>query len=163
MTTYNLEEEKISLSTYREYYIKTLSEELPEDLYKKLLEDKLPIQDFMKILKDNNYHEITKWHNSLRWNIPKNEIISLAKNIIEAQKTMLDEIANLKDGEHTYDTTLGRMVKFYAQVEPLTRSVGFISDVSPFKIIRDASTKAKTMLEEESINSESRKDVYESI
>ncbi|KAL6057447.1 Thimet oligopeptidase [Balamuthia mandrillaris] len=91
------------------------------------------------------------------------EITALADSIIAESKKVQDQIAALKEGEHTFENTFLALAYDDARCETLSANCYFPSYVHPSKAERDASTEANKKLEAFNIESNMREDVYKSL
>jgi len=101
--------------------------------------------------------------NEVKFDLTPEDIASKAEQLKETTKQLLDQIAGLEDGKHTFEATVKRISDFEAEQAGVESSVGFLQYVSTDQQVRDASCEASSMLEEFAVECNMRLDVYKSL
>ncbi|KAI5954788.1 PRD1 [Candida theae] len=105
--------------------------------------------DFDKLVKEQHYPQ---------WNQTPEEVLKLANDYALQEKQLFDTIASVE--EPTVENVLNPFTKFYNEVEFPINQITFYQHVSADKKLRDASTEAEQILDQNSIEQWSRYDVY---
>lgn len=95
-----------------------------------------------------------------QWNQSAEEVLTLAKELAQNETKLFDQIANVDNP--TVENTLLPLAKFFNENSFLENQLSFYQHVSANKELRDASTKAEELLDENSIEQWSREDVFKS-
>ena len=98
----------------------------------------------------------------LRWDWTETELRSLGAEIVQRSKRVFDEIAALKQGEHTFDNTVGAYDANDRIVDHWASTIEFLSNVSASQSIRDCSNQLKKELSEFQVSQQMRVDLFES-
>lgn len=101
--------------------------------------------------------------NELRFDLTPQEIKAKAEEYKGSIQALLDGIASLKDGEHTFENTVKRISDFDGDHAGLETAIDFPQYVSTDKEIREASCTASTMLQDFGVECSMRLDVYQSL
>jgi thimet oligopeptidase len=97
-----------------------------------------------------------------RWDASEAELTSLAGEVVARSQRVLDGIAALKPGEHTFTNTLQALNDNDRIVDLWSTCVSFPGHVSASKAIRDVSTALSKSLSEFEVSQSMRVDLYDS-
>ena len=95
------------------------------------------------------------------WDWSETDLASLAGEIVSRSTRVLNGIAGLKSGEHTFANTLQAMNDNDRIVDLWSTNVPFLKDTSASKSIRDASTELTKALSEFEVSQSMRVDLYD--
>lgn len=97
-----------------------------------------------------------------RFDLDLSAMRSLAGEVVLRSKRVLDGIASLKLGEHTFANTLQRMNENDRIVDVWSTNVTFLANVSPSKEIRDGSSELTKLLSDFEVTQSMRVELYQS-
>lgn len=92
------------------------------------------------------------------WNHTPEDILKIAKELIQKEKDINDYLASVENP--TYDNVLKPFAKYVNEYSFIENQICFYQSVSTDKALRDASTDAEQLLEENSIEQSLRIDVF---
>ncbi|CAM9388619.1 unnamed protein product, partial [Chrysoparadoxa australica] len=101
--------------------------------------------------------------NRLMFDLTPTMVASLADELVTRITLCLDGIAALAPEKCTFESCVQPMSDCAMAITPLHRSIGFLKDVSDDKALREASSKAETMMSQYYVEAGMRMDVYKSI
>ncbi|KAJ3135204.1 hypothetical protein HK100_002975 [Physocladia obscura] len=99
----------------------------------------------------------------LRHNLPPAALADLADEVIARSKAIIDAVANIPEGTHSFDNTIRPLALEDKVFAPLITSFDFPQHVSADKAVRDASSAAETKYSAYNVETSMRKDVFESV
>jgi len=99
----------------------------------------------------------------LRWDWSEDALRALAGEVIARSTRVLDAVAALRAGEHTFANSLGAMAENDRIAEGWAGQIGFLGHVSDSKSIRDVCTEQETVLSKFDVEQSMRVDLFESL
>ena len=96
-----------------------------------------------------------------RWDHTEDQLRSLAGEVVVRSQRVLDSIANLKAGQHTFHNTLEALNSNDRIVDIWSTNVSFLGQVSASKPIRDVATDLAKAMSEFEVQQSMRVDLYE--
>jgi Zn-dependent oligopeptidase len=98
----------------------------------------------------------------LRWDYSDSELTSLASEIVKRTNRVLNGIATIKPGQHTFENTIGALNDNDRIVDVWSTNMSFLGHVSGNKSLRDVATDLSKVLSEYEVAQSMKLDVYES-
>ena len=98
-----------------------------------------------------------------RWDWSCSALQSLAAEAVARSQRVLDGIAALKDGAHTFANTFGLLNSNDRIVDLWSTNVSFLGHVSADKAVRDAATELTKALSEFEVSQGMRVDLFQSV
>ncbi|XP_078599822.1 thimet oligopeptidase-like [Branchiostoma floridae x Branchiostoma japonicum] len=99
--------------------------------------------------------------NTMRWDLTAEDIVSMTDGLIAETKAVYDAVGALKPEEVTFENSLKAIADSDVAYTNLRNNLDFPQNVSPDKVIRDASTEADKKLSEFDVEISMRQDVHD--
>jgi len=120
----------------------------------------IPLEEFEHRLLS---HAKPRYHNKHRWDLSPAGVKALAEEVIARTKAVLDAVASVPEGKHSWDTVMAPLAEVSGSLAPLWNTAEFVAHVSPDPEVREASTEADQMLSAFRVEVGMREDVYKAV